>query len=92
MEWRIVYHKNAKKFLRDLDENRRNTVFNKLNELVDGLQDGVIPIRRLDIQKLKGKWEGFVRLRVGNFRVILRIDLTRKTVFVYNIHFRGKVY
>jgi mRNA interferase RelE/StbE len=64
MGWVIKYHKDAKRFLKKLDENRRNLILNKLNELKDCLQEGIIPVRRLDIRKLKGKWEGFLRLRV----------------------------
>ena len=92
MGWVIKYHKDAKRFLKKLDENRRNLILNKLNELKDCFQEGVIPVRRLDIRKLKGKWEGFLRLRVGDFRVIFRVDVSRKTILVYHIHFRGKVY
>jgi len=92
MGWVIKYHKDAKKFLKKLDEDRRNLILSKLDELKEGIQEGVIPFKRLNIRKLKGKWKGFFRLRVGEFRVIFRIDLSRKVILVYHIHFRGKVY
>ncbi|WP_457549801.1 type II toxin-antitoxin system RelE family toxin [Archaeoglobus sp.] len=92
MGWVIRYHKDAKKFLKKLDEDRVNLILRRLDELKEGLHEGVIPFKRLDIRKLKGKWEGFFRLRIGEFRVIFKIDLSRKEILVYHIHFRGKVY
>lgn len=92
MEWTIKYHKNARKFLENLDKNRRELVLNKLNELKSSFREGIFPIRSMDIKKLKGKWMGFFRLRVGEMRVIFRVDISRKEILVYNIHFRGRIY
>ena len=92
MGWVIKYHKNAKKFLKGLDESRRNLILGKLDELKESLQEGVIPFKRLDIKKLKGKWDGLFRLRIGEFRVIFRINLSRKEVLVYHVNFRKKIY
>jgi len=92
MGWTLRYHREAKKFLKKLDEDRRKLVLNKLNELRECLEEGIFPISRLDLKKLKGRWEGFFRLRVGDFRIIFRVDVSEKTIFIYHIHFRGKVY
>ena len=92
MEWTVKYHKEAKKFLKRLNEDRRKLVLNKLDELRERLEEGVFPIGHLDVKKLKGKWEGFFRLRVGDFRVIFKVDTSQKVVFIYHIHFRGNVY
>lgn len=67
-------------------------VLNKLNELKGCLEEGVFPVKRLDLKKLKGKWEGYFRLRVSDLRIIFRIDISEKTIFVYNINFRSKIY
>ena len=92
MEWTIKYHKNARRFLENLDKHRRELVLNRLNELKSSFREGIFPIRSMDIKKLKGKWRGFFRLRVGEMRVIFRVDISRKEILVYNIHFRGRVY
>ena len=65
MEWTIRYHREAKKFLRRLEDDKRNLLLNKLNELKICLEEGIFPVRRFDLKKLKGKWRGFFRLRVG---------------------------
>ena len=67
-------------------------MLSKLDELRKCLEEGIFPVRRLEVKKLKGKWEGFFRLRVADLRIIFRVDILRKTIFIYHIHFRGKVY
>lgn len=52
MGWTLRYHREAKKFLKKLDEDRRKLV---LNELRECLGEGIFPISRLDLKKLKGR-------------------------------------
>ncbi len=82
MEWQV----------KDLPEDRRRLVEEKLKEIVETLEYGVLPYRRLDIRRLRGEWDGFLRLRTGNIRVILRLDFENKIVYVYNIHYRKSAY
>ncbi len=88
MAWQVKIHCRAHRFLEDLPGDWRRLVEDKLRELVEALDHGVLPYRRLDIRKLRGKWEGFLRLRVGNIRVIFRLDFENKIVYIYNIHNR----
>jgi len=92
MEWRIRIHRKALKFLEKLQEHERKRIVEKLVNLVESLERGFLPYARLDVKKLKGKWEGFLRLRVGNIRIIFKIDVDRKEVFIYHIHYRGHIY
>jgi mRNA interferase RelE/StbE len=92
MEWRLMIHKRSIKFLNELDKGERDRVTETLQELLMNLEHGTIPFRNMDIKKLRGKWEGFFRIRIGNIRIILKIDTANKTVYVYNIHYRGRVY
>ena len=92
MEWRIRIHRRANRFLESLPEDRRRSVEEKLRELVDALERGVLPYRRLDIRRLKGEWEGFLCLRVGDIRIIFRVDFESKTIYIYHIHYRGSAY
>ena len=41
---------------------------------------------------MKGEWEGFYRLRIGNIRVIFTVDLDSSDLDIYVIAFRGDVY
>ncbi len=92
MEWKLIYHRNAIKFLKKLEKEKREHILGKLYELVNSMEKGIFPIRTMDIKRLKGKWEGFFRLRVGELRIIFRIDVESKKILVYNIHFREKSY
>ena len=42
--------------------------------------------------KLVGELEGFWKDRVGKYRVIYKIDETRKAVMVYDVDLRKRVY
>ncbi len=47
------------------------------------IEHGILSYRRL-----RGEWEGFLRLRVGDIRVIFRIDFEYKIIYIYLIHYR----
>lgn len=46
----------------------------------------------LNGKPLRHNWKGFLRLRVGDYRVIYRIDEPRKTVIIFAIKHRRYVY
>jgi mRNA interferase RelE/StbE len=55
--------------------------------------EGVIPFTELDIKKLKGQWDGYFRLRVGQIRVIFTvIDSEIEILLIQDIGFRGGIY
>ncbi|MBO3754205.1 MAG: type II toxin-antitoxin system RelE/ParE family toxin [Candidatus Brockarchaeota archaeon] len=92
MEWKIRIHRRALKFLDEIPEEERKLVEDKLNNLLKNLESGTLLHTRLDVKKLKGTWEGFLRLRVGKIRVIFKIEIENKEVLIYNIHYRGQAY
>jgi len=82
MTWRFRYRKQAFIFLKD-------------NELLEEVKHKILDFihgKRVDVKKLKGNWEGFLRLRIGKIRVIFKLDADRKIVEIYKAGFRGKVY
>jgi len=88
MSWRINYSSQAAKFIQ------------KNPPHVDGIKDCLkIFIKKLsgetvalDIKKMKGAWEGFLRIRKGNIRIILSVVENEKTIQINVIDFRGDVY
>lgn len=82
MEWQIRIHRRAYRFLESLHEDKKKIIMEKLRELVLTLEHGVLPYRRLDIRRLRGEWKGFLRLRVGDIRIIFRIDFETKTIYI----------
>jgi len=82
LEWQIRIHRRAYRFLESLHEDKKKIIMEKLRELVLTLEHGVLPYRRLDIRRLRGEWKGFLRLRVGDIRIIFRIDFETKTIYI----------
>ena len=46
----------------------------------------------IDVKKMKGKWKGYHRIRIGKVRIILKVDFKAYSIFVDRIDFRGNVY
>ena len=76
--FRIIYSKNALKFLRSQDKNTQQRIIDAIGQLPS----------TGDIKKLKGK-DGY-RLRVGSFRVLF--DVTGTIIDIIDIGNRGQIY
>ena len=76
---KIVYGKQALKYLKTLDRITKSRVVNG----IDGL-----PMFG-DIKMIKGDWTGY-RLRIGNLRVIYEIN--DDIIYIARICPRGQVY
>ena len=90
MAWKTEFRKEVLKFLESLPSEQRNQIKEKINEFLDSLE-GQKRVN-LDIKKLRGDWEGFMRLRIGKIRVIFKIYKDEKIVVFYEADFRGDVY
>ena len=90
----VRFSKKAVKFLKKLDAETTDRVRQKILQLQSFLEtEGAIPFTILDIKKLNGDWDGYVRLRVGQIRVIFTIiDGKVEILLIYDIDFRGNVY
>jgi mRNA interferase RelE/StbE len=66
----VRFSKRAVKHLKKLDAKTAERVRGKILQLLSMLEvEGMIPFNELDIKKLKGQWDGYFRLRVGQIRV-----------------------
>jgi mRNA interferase RelE/StbE len=89
----VNFSKSAVKFLERLEEKNKEQIREKILALLSSIEDrGVIPFKDLDIKKLKGNWDGFLRMRVGKIRVIFTVDNNSDELSIYEIDFRGDVY
>jgi len=83
--WKIVYKESVSKDLRHISKEIqyiiRRTIEEKLG--VDPLRFG-LPLRR-DLK-------GFMKLRVGDYRVIYSIEKSTVTIYVIKIGHRREVY
>lgn len=82
-EWQFVLSRQAKRYLERLPLKAQNRIIVALESLVPKPEG-------TDIKPLKGRPES--RLRVGDYRVILRVDQANKIFIVTRIGPRGDVY
>ena len=89
----VKFRKQAIKSLQKLNPEDVARVQAQLRQLAVAVEgQGVIPFTDLDIKKLKGKWEGFYRLRVGKIRLIFTVSLESAEIEIRTIAARGDVY
>lgn len=81
MKYKIDIKRRAEKFIRKLPRQDEERVLRAIYRLPDGE----------DIKKLKGH-EGLMRLRVGDYRIIYRVDNGRLVVLVVDAGNRGEIY
>ena len=81
MMYQIIIKKKATKFIDGLPMNERKRIVSAIERLPDGE----------DIKKLKGH-DNFLRLRVGNYRIIYTVDNGELIVYVIDAGNRGQIY
>ena len=90
MSWKIKISKRARKhrnlYARNFKKRIDQAFLNLLN-YYEG-KDALKP----DVKILTGKYQGLLRLRVGEFRVIFTMDIRDSAIFVIDILPRGKAY
>lgn len=90
---RVEFSKKATKFLQQLDKTQEKRIRSKILLLKGSLEKHrAIPFDELDIKRLKGNWQGFFRIRAGQIRIIITIEIRDDRIYVYDICFRGSAY
>ena len=89
----LVLSKAAIKFLEKLSAQETEKLQDRLAHLLQLLAtEGMIPFNELNIKSLKGDWQGFFRMRVGQIRVVFAIDPEADELQIYDTDFRGNIY
>jgi mRNA interferase RelE/StbE len=81
--YEVIYYSKAEKQLSQINKKEARIIFDKISLLKDN------PRPNMSI-KLKG-YE-FHRLRIGNYRVIYKIDVKNKQVIIIAIKHRAQAY
>ncbi len=88
MRWKISFSASSLKFIgrekiteEDVIEVAKKTILKFQGEDLN-----------VDVKKLKGKWTGFYRIRVGKLRIIAEFNFDNLSMFIEVIDRRGKVY
>ena len=83
---KVVVHRRAARYLRRLPADQKETVKSRLRALAED------PLGPADVKEMKGRWAGYHRLRVGDRRVIFKIDHRAQIIYVDHVGPRGDVY
>lgn len=75
------------KFISDLQKNDKK----HLKEAMLVLKEDPVPIKSLDITKLKGEKNKY-RIRKGKFRIVYEVIWEQKVILIHRVDFRGDVY
>jgi mRNA interferase RelE/StbE len=84
--YEILLTRKAQKFYEKADEE----LTSQLNECFDDLSQS--PYQGSDVKKLKGNFLGYWRYRIGDFRVVYRVDEKNKIITIFLIAHRRDMY
>ncbi|MCR4292308.1 MAG: hypothetical protein NUV76_05470 [Candidatus Kuenenia sp.] len=86
--WRIELSKQADKFIQreNINDAEVLSLIQKFINYFSGSDENI------NVKRLKGKWQGYYRIRFGRVRLILKVEFREKVIFVDRIDYRGDVY
>ena len=84
--YKISLHKKAVKYYQSLDNN----IAKRINKAIDEMRKN--PLEGANIKRLKGRYEGKYRYKVGGLRIVYRVAEDAKTILVEAIGPRGDIY
>jgi len=87
MTFDVNIKEKSLKFLSSLPKHDRE----RLKEAIFILKDDPVPIKSLDVAKLKGDKNKY-RIRKGRFRIVYEVIWEQKVVLIHRVDFRGDVY
>ena len=87
MIWKVEWDDRARKELRKLDPSAQKELLSYLRSRIDGSKNP-----RLFGQSLVGNKAGLWRYRVGNYRLICRLEDNTLVVFVVGVGHQKEVY
>jgi mRNA interferase RelE/StbE len=87
MKWTIDYSGRAGKFIQK--QGISDAVRSLLKDLIFRIHGKPV---NLDLKKLRGQWQGYLRIRSGDIRIILKVYKKEKRIYVDKVDFRGSVY
>lgn len=84
--FKLLYHPQALKQLQKIHPRDQKKITKKLKTLSSNPANPQLNIRKL------AKTANSYRLRAGNLRTIYEIDTISKTIYVWEIDYRGNIY
>jgi len=86
--WKIELSKQADKFT-EREGITDDEIFSLVQKFINyskGLDENI------DVKKMKGKWKGYHRIRIGKIRMLVNVNFKDRTILLDRIDYRGSVY
>ncbi len=87
MTFEINIKDKSLKFISSLQKHDRE----RLKEAIFVLKEEPVPIKSLDISKLKGE-KNMYRIRKGDIRIVYEVLWEQKLILIHRVSFRGDAY
>ncbi len=87
MSFEINIKDKSLKFISSLQKYDRE----RLKEAIFVLKDDPVPIKSLDIAKMKGEKNTY-RIRKGKLRIVYEVIWEQKLILIHRVDFRGDAY
>ena len=87
MKYKLLFLKEAAEEFKKLDKAVQRIIKEKLEILAQNPE-----LLKNNIKPLKGKYKGLYRLRVGNYRVVYRLNKEEITILIIRIGHRKDIY
>jgi len=84
--YKVIVHKRAVKYLKKVTESQKKKIKDTLLKL------STDPNKYSGVKSMAGEWAGYMRIRIGNVRIIFWVDRDRKIIYVDHIGSRGDIY
>ncbi len=84
-KWQCILTKEAELDLKRLDLSIRKRILEKIKWMRENF-DQITPL------PLGGKWRGFFKLRIGDWRVVYEIEISKNLIIIHYIDHRNKIY
>ena len=92
-ELKVKFSDVSSKFLDSITEKDKNRIKEKIKFIANYISEyNLLLIKGVDIKRLSGSWEGYLRLRVGKIRIIFKYERNDNELLIIGIDFRGNVY
>lgn len=85
--YRVIFDRKAVKELKQINDIWQR----RIKERIDLLAENPAALKP-NIKKLRGKYNKLVRLRVGNYRIILKVIERELVILIIRIAHRREVY
>lgn len=87
MSFEVNIKEKSLKFISSLQKRDRE----RLQEAILALREDPVPIKSLDIAKIKGEKNTY-RIRKGKLRIVYEVVWEQKLILIHRVNFRGNAY